>query len=79
MSTDTERDLSERLKEERITQAKFEQYAKEHNLFVCTANIFEQIKSKIEQIEAPKDYPYDMVTECVKDEVLQIINTSAPF
>ena len=39
MSTDTERNLSERQKEERITQAEFEQYAKEHNLVVCTVEM----------------------------------------
>lgn len=37
-------------------------------------NVLEKIRAEVEQIDAPKDYPYNMVTECVKAEVLQIIN-----
>lgn len=48
MSTDTERNLSERQKEERIAQAEFEQYAKEHGYIISTTNIIEQIRAEIE-------------------------------
>ena len=30
-----------------MTQAEFEKYAKEHNLFICTTNIIEQIRAEI--------------------------------
>ena len=56
MSTDTERNLSERQKEERIAQAEFEQYAKEHNLFVCTfeqmSEISQSIKRGLEDVKS---------------------------
>lgn len=46
-----ESDLRERQRKERMKQAAFEEYAKEHNLFVCTTNIIEQIRSEIEKYE----------------------------
>ena len=41
--------LRERQRKERMKQAEFEKYAKEHNLFICTTNIIEQIREEIEQ------------------------------
>ena len=42
-------DLKERQRKERMKQAEFEKYAKEHNLFICTTNILEQIREEIER------------------------------
>lgn len=44
-------DLRERQRKERMKQAEFEKYAKEHNLFICTTNILEQIETEIKTIE----------------------------
>ena len=44
-----EYDLKERQRKERMKQAEFEKYAKEHNLFICTTNILEQIREEIER------------------------------
>lgn len=41
-------DLREMQRKERMKQAEFEKYAKEHNLFICTTNIIEQIREEIE-------------------------------
>lgn len=38
-----------RLKTERMSQAEFEQYAKEHGYIISTTNIIEQIRDEIEQ------------------------------
>jgi len=42
-------DLRERQRKERMKQAEFEKYAKEHNLFVCSTNVLEQIRAEIER------------------------------
>ena len=42
-------DLKERQRKERMKQAEFEKYAKEHNLFVCSTNVLEQIRAEIER------------------------------
>lgn len=41
-------DLREMQRKERMKKAEFEKYAKEHNLFICTTNILEQIRAEIE-------------------------------
>lgn len=43
--------LVDRLKTERMSQAEFEQYAKEHGYIISTTNIIEQIRDEIEQYE----------------------------
>ena len=42
-----ESDLRERQRKERMKQAAFEKYAKEHNLFVCSTDVIEQMKKEI--------------------------------
>ena len=41
-------DLRERQRKERMKQAEFEQYAKEHGYIISTTNIIEQIRAEIE-------------------------------
>ena len=41
--------LIDRLKTERMSQAEFEQYAKEHGYIISTTNIIEQIRAEIER------------------------------
>ena len=40
-------DLRERQRKEQMKKAEFEKYAKEHNLFICTTNIIEQIRAEL--------------------------------
>ena len=42
--------LVDRLKTERMSQAEFEQYAKEHGYIISTTNIIEQIRAEIKKI-----------------------------
>lgn len=42
--------LVDRLKTERMSQAEFEQYAKEHGYIISTTNIIEQIRAEIERL-----------------------------
>lgn len=70
-------DLRERQRKERMKQAEFEKYAKEHRLFVCTKNILEQIKAEIEQIN-PYELPWDKRTpEHIRDMAIAIIGKYA--
>jgi hypothetical protein len=49
-------DLRERQRKERMKEAEFKKYAKEHNLFVCSTNVIEQIRAEIdEQTEIHSD------------------------
>lgn len=50
--------------------------SRNHKISVARSKneLLKRIRKEIEQLDAPKDYPYDMVTECVKAEVLQIID-----
>lgn len=41
-----------------MKQAEFEKYAKEHNLFICTTNIIEQIKAEIEDLHSRFPHGY---------------------
>lgn len=41
--------LIDRLKTERMSQAEFEQYAKEHGYIISTTNIIEQIRAEIKK------------------------------
>ena len=72
MSTDTERNLSERQKEERIAQAEFEQYAKAHGYIISTTNIIEQIRDEIEAL--PRELPTDARNMVRRTRVLDIID-----
>lgn len=40
-----------RLKTERMSQAEFEQYAKEHGYIISTTNIIEQIRAEIADLD----------------------------
>lgn len=40
-------DLRERQRKERMKQKEFDKYAKEHNLFVCSTDVIEQMKKEI--------------------------------
>ena len=44
-----EQQLIGRIKTERMSQAEFEQYAKEHGYIISTTNIIEQIRAEIEE------------------------------
>ena len=59
--------LVDRLKTERMSQAEFEQYAKEHGYIISTTNIIEQIRGEIEQSR------YGLVNDGL-DLALKIIN-----
>ena len=65
--------LVDRLKTERMSQAEFEQYAKEHGYIICTTNIIEQIRDEIEQLYTV-DTVYEDVVAVDKADVLQIID-----
>ena len=39
-----------------MTLEEFEKYAKEHNLFICTTNILEQIKADIQKVLNAEDF-----------------------
>lgn len=67
MSTDTERNLSKRQKEERMSQAEFEQYAKEHGYIISTTNIIEQIRAEI------AEYKDDKVIHAEQNEMIDIV------
>ena len=43
--------IVDRLKTERMSQAEFEQYAKEHGYIISTTNIIEQITAEIDRQE----------------------------
>ena len=44
-----------RLKTERMSQAEFEQYAKEHGYIISTTNIIEQIRAEIQEYKSTID------------------------
>lgn len=67
MSTDIERNLSKRQKEERMSQAEFEQYAKEHGYIISTTNIIEQIRAEI------AEYKDDKVIHAERNEMIDIV------
>ena len=45
--SENQQQLVDRLKTERMSQAEFEQYAKEHGYIISTTNIIEQITAEI--------------------------------
>ena len=67
MSTDKERNLSKKQKEERMSQAEFEQYAKEHGYIISTTNIIEQIRAEI------AEYKDDKVIHAEQNEMIDIV------
>ena len=54
-----EQQLIGRIKTERMSQAEFEQYAKEHGYIISTTNIIEQIRAEI------KDEMDDIASGCL--------------
>lgn len=46
--SENQQKIVDRLKTERMSQAEFEQYAKEHGYIISTTNIIEQIRAEIE-------------------------------
>ena len=65
--------LVDRLKTERMSQAEFKQYAKEHGYIISTTNIIEQIRAEIEQLYTI-DTVYEDVVAVDKADVLHIID-----
>ena len=65
-------DLRERQRKEQMKQAEFEKYAKEHNLFICTTNIIEQIRAEIADLD-DAEYEFEGYYKAVND-ALQIID-----
>lgn len=67
-----EYDLRERQRKERMKQAEFEKYVKEHNIFYCTKNILEQIDADVRNI---KDFEVVHGALYVREfEVIKIID-----
>jgi transposase-like protein len=60
-----------RLKTERMSQAEFEQYAKEHGYIISTTNIIEQIRDEIQAL--PRELPTDTRNMVRRTRVLDII------
>lgn len=67
-----ESDLKERQRKERMEQAAFEKYAKEHNLFVCSMELIEQIRAEIADLD-DAEYEFEGYYKAVND-ALQIID-----
>ena len=64
--------LIDRLKTERMSQAEFERYAKEHGYIISTTNIIEQIRDEIEAL--PRELPTDARNMVRRTRVLDIID-----
>ena len=64
-----ERELIKRQMTERAKQAEFEKYAKEHNLFVCSTNVLEQIKTEIQKV---MDRERDLSTDNAKAQYIAL-------
>ena len=71
-----ESDLRERQRKERMKQAAFEEYAKEHNLFVCSTDLIEQIRAEIadEKMDIDLDIGQEIHYNKAIDDVLEIID-----
>ena len=59
--------LVDRLKTERMSQAEFEQYAKEHGYIISTTNIIEQIRAEI------AEYKDDKIIHAERNEMIDIV------
>ena len=71
-----EGELHERQRKERMKQAEFEKYAKEHNLFVCSTDMIEQIREEIadEKMDIDLDIGQEIHYNKAIDDVLEIID-----
>ena len=74
-------DLRERQRKERMKQAEFEKYAKEHNLFVCSTDVIKQIRKEISLLKDHEQTDTHTVTlytwKHMQEKVLQIIDKYA--